>query len=151
MVLCESVHYQSIEIEVFQDKGGIEMKNEVVKNMPNESKPSKEIRCIDCLQAHWHHAERDGVECKCLLINAVTWNEGRGKNGIEECTGCEDEMKLPSDTPCSTCNLSVWYVDSGKLQGYCRDIFRKIHGEDIKGHKIPDIKECNRHQERQVL
>ena len=45
----------------------------------------------------------------------------------------------------------VWYKDSGKLQGYCRDIYRKIYGQDMKGDNIHSIGMCNSYEKMEVL
>ncbi len=125
--------------------------NKIVESMPQEARPPKDIVCIECHHAHWHEAKNDGVECKCRLLSAITWNEERGKHGITKCTGSETLKIKENPNPCTSCQYAVWYIDTGEWQGYCRDIFRKIYGSDVNGKKVPEIESCNAYKKMEVL
>ncbi len=128
------------------------MKNEIVKKMPAGDRPSYQCVCIDCLHAHWHTNEVNKTECKCRLLTAIVWNGARGNHNITACTGSETlEMKRIPKPPCKTCKYAVWYKDRDELQGYCRDIYRKIYGKAPNGYTISTIAECNSYEEMEVL
>ena len=127
------------------------MKNEVVKKLNEKIQPPSNCVCIDCPHAHWHIKENGIPECKCRLISAIVWNVNRGKHCVTACTGSETLDMEPNPIPCVSCQYAVWYKDSRKTHGYCRDIYRKIYGTDTNGHIISCIKDCNSYEKMEVL
>lgn len=127
------------------------MKNEVLKKVPFELRPPSNCVCVDCPHAHWHTNTVGGPECKCRLISAIVWNPKREEHCVTACTGSEALDMKPNQIPCVSCKYAVWYDDSGELNGYCRDIYRKIYGKDIQGRTISSINSCNTYEKMEVL
>lgn len=127
------------------------MKNEVVKKLPIKFQPPSNCVCIDCPHAHWHINAHGSPECKCRLISAIVWNLKREENCVTACTGSETLEMKPNPIPCVSCKYAVWYKDSGELNGYCRDIYRKIYGKDLQNNTIPSISDCNTYEKMEVL
>lgn len=127
------------------------MKNEIVKTLPKHLQPPSNCVCIDCMHAHWHLQSTGAVECKCRLLSVLVWKVSRAEHCITACSGSETLQLEENPIPCVSCQYAVWYKDSGKLQGYCRDIYRKIYGQDMKGDNIHSIGMCNSYEKMEVL
>lgn len=127
------------------------MKNEVVKKLNEKIQPPASCICIDCPHAHWHIKNNGIPECKCRLLSAIVWNAKRGEHCITACSGSETLEMKPNPIPCVSCQYAVWYKDSGTIQGYCRDIYRKIYGKDTNGKPISSISDCNAYEKMEVL